>query len=145
LAAAGSTHKDKELAMRNKMYLPIFAMSLMIALAFSATAQMQSPNYRIPSAVLSGGGASMHATSYQTDASLGQPTPIPDPADPPFSDSYDLYPGFWHTVVNIGVTCLCDFNGDKDVDGSDLVEYLFDSGGLSLHVFATDFGKDNCP
>jgi len=28
---------------------------------------------------------------------------------------------------------------------ADLAEYLFDSGGLSLDVFAANFVKNNCP
>ena len=47
--------------------------------------------------------------------------------------------------VYLGLTCPGDFNGDKDVDGSDLADYLFDSGGLGLDVFAADFGRANCP
>ncbi len=87
----------------------------------------------------------MGSAGFQTNATLGQPSPLPDPADPPFSDSYDLYPGFWYTVANVGLTCPGDFNGDRDVDGSDLAEYLFDAGGLGLAVFALNFGKGDCP
>ena len=35
--------------------------------------------------------------------------------------------------------------GDKDVDGSDLAEYLFDSGGIGLNAFAASFGIESCP
>ena len=140
-----SNHKDKEPALRNKMRFPTYAVGLVMAVVLSATAQMQSPNYRIPSAALSGGGTPMSASSFQTKATLGQPSPLSDSADPPFSYSYDLYPGFWYTVANIGLTCPSDFNGDKDVDGSDLAEYIFDSGGLGLEEFVANFGKENCP
>jgi hypothetical protein len=68
-----------------------------------------------------------------------------DSLDPIFSDSYDLYPGFWYVIAAFESTCPGDFNGDKDVDGSDLAEYIFDSGGLDLEVFAANFGKVNCP
>ena len=47
--------------------------------------------------------------------------------------------------VLISDTCLGDSDGDKDVDGVDLAEYIFDSGGLGLDEFVMDFGKINCP
>jgi hypothetical protein len=131
--------------MRNKMRFLIFAAGLVIGLILNANAQMQSPNYRIPSAVLSGGGAPMRATSFQINATIGQPSPLQDPADPTFSDTYDLYPGFWYTIVTFGLTCPGDFDSDGDVDGKDLAEYIFDSGGLGLNVFAINFGRANCP
>jgi hypothetical protein len=34
-----------------------------------------------------------------------------------------------------------DFDGDGDVDGSDLADYLIDSGDITLKSFAADFGK----
>jgi len=40
---------------------------------------------------------------------------------------------------------LTDDLGDPVVDGADLQEYIFDSGGLGLDVFAATFGKVNCP
>ena len=131
--------------MRNKMRFPIFAVGLVISLILNANAQMQSTNYRIPSAVLSGGEAPMSATSFQLNATVGQPSPLQDSTDPPFSDSYDLYPGFWYTIGATGVTCLGDFNNDRDVDGKDLAEFIFDPGGLGVDVFATNFGKESCP
>jgi subtilisin family serine protease len=43
--------------------------------------------------------------------------------------------------------CEGDFGGgpDKDVDGSDLAMYAEDSSGISLAVFAADYGRSNCP
>jgi hypothetical protein len=41
--------------------------------------------------------------------------------------------------------CEGDFDSDGDVDGKDLAEYIFDSGGLGLEMFAGNFGKANCP
>ena len=108
-------------------------------------AEMSSSNYRITTTVVSGGGRPMGSTGFQTNCTLGQPSPLPDSADPPFSDSYDLYPGFWYTVANIVLTCPGDNNGDRDVDGSDLAAYIFDTGGLGLDEFAVSFGKENCP
>ena len=123
----------------------MFLNVLLLIFCIVSYAEMASENYRIHSSVHSAGGVPIGSTNYQLNSTVGQSSPLPDPTYPPFSDSYDLYPGFWYTLVNIGITCPCDFNGDKDVDGSDLAEYLFDSGGLSLDIFAIDFGKDNCP
>jgi hypothetical protein len=39
---------------------------------------------------------------------------------------------------------LGDLNGDCDVDGSDLSEYIRDDGGESLADFSNDFGKNAC-
>jgi hypothetical protein len=41
--------------------------------------------------------------------------------------------------------CESDFNGDGDVDGTDLHWYISNSGGLGLEVFADNFGNENCP
>jgi hypothetical protein len=79
------------------------------------------------------------------NSALGQLSPPMDPDDPPFSGSYDLYPGFWYVIFDLGSTCPGDSDGDKDVDGTDIAEYIFDSGGLSLDVFAVNYGKSNCP
>ena len=131
--------------MKKKICYPVLILTLLLSFALAANAEMQSPNYRIPTSVLSGSGAPTASTNFQTNSTLGQPSPLMDPMDPPFSDSFDLYPGFWYVISALGSTCPCDFDGDKDVDGADLVEYIFDSGGLSLEVFAANFGKTNCP
>ena len=130
--------------MKYRCLITILALILMFIPGQTA-ADMSGTNYRIPTTVVSGGGGPMGSASFQTNGTLGQPSPLPDSADPPFSDSYDLYPGFWYTVANIGLTCPGDNNGDKDVDGSDLAAYIFDSGGLDLNDFVIDFGKVNCP
>ncbi len=108
-------------------------------------AEMASENYRIRSSVHSSGGGLTGSANYELNSTIGQPSPLMDTFEPPISETYDLYPGFWYTVANIGLTCPGDFNDDKDVDGSDLVEYIFDSGGLGLEMFAPNFGKVNCP
>ena len=67
-----------------------------------------------------------------------------DQSEPPWSASYDLYPGFWYTLearlavcdelwcfaVTYGLTVgdttynpACDFDDDGDVDGSDLAAF----------------------
>ena len=42
-------------------------------------------------------------------------------------------------------TCPGDYAEDFDVDGSDLLDFLLDSAGVSLSDFAASFGKINCP
>ncbi len=55
----------------------------------------------------------------------------------------------WREVVTGSVNavpaCLADLNGDGDVDGSDLVDYMTDTQELPLDIFAKDFGRINCP
>ena len=82
-----------------KRLLQGFLVSLMM-LGFGtiAFADMAGEHYRIPSSVLSGGGASMTSAHYRTTVTLGQPTPWMDQADALRSASYDLYPGFWYTL-----------------------------------------------
>ena len=120
---------------------------LFCSLASSLTlfADMKSYNYSINTSVLSSGGTHGGSTNYEIESTLGQSSPLLDPSDPPLSTNYDLYPGFWYTIGAFGVTCPGDFNGDGDVDGVDLADYIFDYGGLGLDVFAANFGKKNCP
>ena len=118
---------------------------ILVSIPGQAAAEMSSTNYRIPASVLSGGGAPMASAVYQINATVGQSSPLMDPLEPPLSDTYDLYPGFWYVIAAFESTCPGDFNGDKDVDGSDLAEYIFDSAGLDLEVFAPNFGKASCP
>lgn len=82
---------------------------------------------------------------FQTAGTAGQPSPLIDPLVPPLSNTYDLHPGFWYALAALGSICPGDFDGDKDVDGANLVEYMYSSGGLGLDVFAISFGKVNCP
>ena len=51
------------------------------------------------------------------------------------------YGGVWRRALD---ACQCDFDGDSDVDGSDLAEYIRDDRGLGLNSFAMDFGKNHC-
>ena len=107
--------------------------------------EMTSENYRIRSYVHSAGGVPTGFANYQINGRVGQPSPLIDPLEPPFSDTYDFYPGFWYVITVLAITCPGDLNDDNDVDGSDLAEYIFDSGGLDLEVFAASFGKEDCP
>ncbi len=110
---------------------------------FSWGGGSSSANYTLPTSVFSGGGAPMHSSNFGTIGTIGQPSPLMDPADPPYSDSYDLYPGFWYTfgavvecgdlasfAATFGLTASeegynpgCDSERDGDVDGVDLAEY----------------------
>jgi len=68
-----------------------------------------------------------------------------DPLDIPFSNSYDLYPGFWYALLAGPLLCedlssfarafgtintdadyniSCDCEPDGDVDGIDLLDFL---------------------
>jgi photosystem II stability/assembly factor-like uncharacterized protein len=54
------------------------------------------------------------------------------------------YAGVWNRSINY--PCQCDFTpADGDVDGSDLAAYIADQAGISLSVFAAEFGRTNCP
>ena len=55
--------------------------------------------------------------NYNTRSTLGQPSPLMDPANPPNSTSYELYPGFWYT-----------YTLETDTDGDGIPNY-----------------EDNCP
>jgi hypothetical protein len=107
-------------------------------------AEMQSLNYRIGGSVHSAGGEPAGSTNFQMNSTLGQPSPLMEQGMAPYSDDYDLLPGFWYTISASG-TCPGDFDWDFDVDGADLQEYIFDSGGLGLDVFAAYFGKIKSP
>jgi len=130
-------------------------------------AAMQSENYSISTSVVSGGGAPMSSTNYQSNSTLGQSSPLMDPDYPPLSTNYGLYPGFWYTLeVAIPQNdCPGDFDNDGDVDGSDLATFAADFGrtdcdslpdcegdfdgdtdvdGSDLAKFAADFGRTDC-
>lgn len=131
--------------MKNKTFYLFLILSFVFCFAAGAVAEMRSDNYRIPTSVMSGGGAPMTSDSYQTDSTLGQPSPLMDPADPPYSTNYALYPGFWYTLEaavavcedlscfaatyglisgDAGFNTVCDFDEDGDVDGSDLANFV---------------------
>ncbi len=130
-----------EIAMQVKVSCIYFTVAFILVFTLAAHAQMQSENYSIPTSVLSGGGAPMESASFETSSTLGQPSPLMDPADPPYSANYDLYPGFWYALDPGPAGCedlssfasaygainsepnyssVCDYDGDGNVDGSDL-------------------------
>jgi len=129
------------------MILRAFVIILSLALLTGMTgawAEMSSAHYRLPLSVLSGGGSPASSSSYLTNGTLGQSSPMMDPSDPPFSTGYDLYPGFWYTAASGG--CPGDYYGDGDVDGLDLYYYILDyPSGISLETFADHFGRNDCP
>ncbi len=103
-----------------------------------------SESYSIPTSVFSGGGRSMASAAFKADSTIGQASPLLDPFDPPYSDSYDLYPGFWYTL-DAGAGCPdlacfaagfgqlgsepgyspgCDLDHNGDMDGTDLALFI---------------------
>jgi hypothetical protein len=119
---------------------------LVFQLVSVSEGQMQSEHYRIPTSVISGGGGPMNSGygTYQLNGTIGQPSPLMDAADPPYSSSYDLYSGFWHTL---GAGCLWDLepeSGDGDVDGADLAVFITIYQAVDLAAFAAEFGRSNC-
>ena len=131
--------------MRAMSFLFIGFTAMLLFLSSDTFAEMASENYRIRNYVHSAGGVQTGSAIYQLNGTIGQSSPPMDPLEPPLSDNYDLYPGFWYVIAAFESTCPGDFNGDKDVDDSDLAEYLFEAGGLDLEVFAPNFSKVNCP
>jgi hypothetical protein len=110
-----------------------------------SAADMTSTSFTNSNTVISSGGSPAGSTSYNTNSTVGQPTPLMDPQDPPFSDDFELFPGFWYTVAAVGRTCPGDDNGDKDVDGADLAAYAAGAMTIGLDAIAADFGRTDCP
>ena len=153
--------------MKNKIFYTMLILIFILGFSLSAFAGMGSQSYHITTSVISGGGAPMASTSFQNNSTLGQPSPLMDSNDPPYSASYDLYPGFWYTLeARFIEPCEGDFDGDGDVDGSDLAVFAADFGrtdchtgpicegdfdsdgdvdGSDLAMFAADFGRTDCP
>ena len=81
----------------------ILIAALIIALVFGvvtgAQTQTGSDNYGIQNSLQSGGGTAAASANYQMNSTVGQPSPLMDPIEPPFSDTYDLYPGFWYVIA----------------------------------------------
>ena len=120
--------------MKKMVFYSVFAISLLLVFTIGAPAEMQSDNYRISTSVLSGGGTPMGSTNYQTDSTLGQPSPQMEGDQNPFSDNYDNYPGFWYTFEMAAVDiCECDLNVDGKCDMQDWL------------LFGEDWGRTDCP
>jgi hypothetical protein len=129
--------------MKLKRFYISLTISFFLVVTHGALAEMTSATYKIPVSVLSGGGASITSTSYTANGTLGQSSPLMDPDDPPFSGSYDLYPGFWYAATAGG--CPGDYYGDGDVDGLDLYYYILDyPGDIPMETFCENFGRNDC-
>jgi hypothetical protein len=86
--------------MKKRLIVILIMAGLLAVLAVSAgIAGMSNANYQITTTVMSGGGGPMVSAGYQLNGTQGQPSPLMDPADPPYSTNYDLYPGFLYTLV----------------------------------------------
>ncbi len=131
--------------MKKIVWLALMAV-LFFSLANPVFAGMQSTNFKIPTSHFSGGGAVMGATDFRMQSSAGQSTPLMDADSPPWSSSYELYPGYWYTLTAAGMadcdlaafaaafgslsgdanySLACDFDEDGDVDGGDLFLLAF--------------------
>ena len=49
------------------------------------------------------------------------------------------------TYLTTKYACEGDFDGDGDVDGSDLATYAAGGTGITLEAFAAHFGRTDCP
>lgn len=67
-----------------------------------ASAGMRSRNFRIPTSIVAGGGTAISSDNFQLNGTLGLPSPLTEMDDPPGSEHYILFPGFWHTTDAIG-------------------------------------------
>jgi hypothetical protein len=85
----------------------------------------------------------MASTNFQLNSTLGQPSPLMEQGMDPYSDNYNLLPGFWYTTV-AGSRCVYDYLNDGDVDGADLVEFINAVSSSELAAFALEFGRVDC-
>jgi len=144
-----------------KCTFPIIAGLIMLLGVFPiGHAQMQSASYRITTSVVSGGGGQMSSSNYRFNGTLGQPSPLIDPAEPPWSSSYDLLTAFWYTVADAAIFyCPADLNLDGSVDEVDLdmladrfggtgfdldADGDLDMDGNDLYEMAKDFNCNDC-
>jgi hypothetical protein len=87
-----------EVIMKQGVICGICTLVLFSAFAVPVFGGMASRNYHIQTTVVSGGGGFMESASYRVDSTVAQPSCLMDQDDPPYSTSYDLYPGFWYTI-----------------------------------------------
>ncbi len=144
------------------LLMPLVFVALITGGAIPAAAKpVTSANYSITTTVMSGGGALMGSTIYQINTTMGQPSPLMIPTDPPISASYHLLSGFWYTIGIVLPISLCpaDFEPDGDVDVDDLrtlaagygrtsvskdADGDLDMDGLDLYEMAVDFNRSDC-
>ncbi len=131
--------------MKKIVWLAVMAV-LFLGLSKPVFAGMQSANFKIPTSHFPGGGASMGSADFKMQSSSGQSSPLLDATTPPYSSSYELYPGYWYTLSagmmdcdlaafasafgslsgDLNYSLVCDFDEDRDVDGSDLYDLTYD-------------------
>ena len=87
--------------MRNNILDFCFAFFFIFGMALPVFAEMSSDNFTSLTSVLSGGGAPMSSENWKTNSTLGQPSPLMQGDQNPWSANYDLYPGFWYTVETV--------------------------------------------
>jgi len=98
----------------------------------SALAGMASENYRLSISVISSGCTSMSSANYQLNSTLGQASPLMDSDYPPLSDNYNLYPGFWYSLLykssqgvkEVGEGCLYT-SIQEAIDNADYGDIIF--------------------
>lgn len=105
---------------------------------------MGSTNYAITTTVISCGGAPMGSGSLNSNATVGQPSPITYTSS---NSGSELFSGFWHTLTKS--SCFWDFELDGDVDGFDLLEFRLGFGpdgynATDLESFRNEFGRIDC-
>ena len=107
-----------------------------------SSAGMSSSNYRITTSVMSGGGGPMSSSNHALTGTLGQPSPLIDPLDPPFSTRYEMLTGFWYTIGGAAISnCPADLNTDGSVDEDDL-QMLADRFGQTVVAVDADGDLD---
>jgi hypothetical protein len=136
-----------------------------LGFAFTASAQMQSDNYRITTSVLSSGGGPTASDNFNNDATMGQSSPLMQGDQNPFSANYNSYPGFWYTIAAQPLDlCSCDLNqSGGSCNFFDWLIFIEDWGsctevGCSCDlnqdgscnffdwlVFIEDWGRTDCP
>jgi hypothetical protein len=147
-----------------KTFSMIGTLAIILGFITVSFAQMGSDNYSIPTSVLSSGGTPMTSASYQTDATLGQSSPVTDSS----SANYGLSPGFWYTVeIEAAEVCECDLNGDGSCNILDWPYFIEDWGSTNCNdpgvdcecdlngdgscnildwpYFIEDWGRTDCP
>ncbi len=129
--------------MRKITFSILGTLTIILSLSAAGHAEMSSTNYRTTATVMFG-GSPMGSANFQTSCSVAEPTPIMEQGMDSYSDNYSLLTGFWYADAAPDDNCPGDFNGDRDVDGKDLTDYIVDTGGLGLAEFANSFGKLNC-
>lgn len=85
--------------MKTKIMHSFLTLALLLAFVLAASADMQSDNYRITSSVISAGGEPTASDNFLSNSTQGQSTPVMDTNNPPQSDNYENYPGFWYTAL----------------------------------------------